>query len=55
MSSNQLPYDEVIDKNRETAKLDLPKKYCDSQYFKFLLYLHDVGKLFKPLSAMSLQ
>ena len=35
MSNIQLPYGEVIDKNRETAKLDLPKNYCNSQYFKF--------------------
>ena len=41
MSHIQLPYGEVIDGNRETVKLDLPKSYCASKYFKFSLYLHD--------------
>ena len=40
----QLPYGEVIDKNWEIVKLDLPKNYCMSEYFKFLLCLHDVEK-----------
>ena len=37
MSRIQLPYGEVevIDKNWETAKLDLPKNYLASEYFKF--------------------
>ena len=37
MSRIQLPYGEVevIDKNRETAKLDLPKNYRASEYFRF--------------------
>ena len=35
MSRMQLPYGEVIDKNRETLKLDLPKNYHASIYFKF--------------------
>ena len=45
MSRIQLPSGEAICENRETAKLDLPKKYCASEYFKFLLYLHDFKKL----------
>ena len=45
MSCIQLPYGEVIDKNRETAKLDLPKNYRASKYLKFLPHLHDVEKL----------
>ena len=40
----QLPYGEVIDRNRETVKLDPPKNYRASEYFKFLPYLHDVEK-----------
>ena len=44
MSRIQLPYGEIIDKNRETVKLDLPKNYCPSEYFKFSPYLHDVEK-----------
>ena len=40
----QLTYGEVTDKNTNTAKLDLPKNYRASEYFKFLLYLHDVEK-----------
>ena len=37
MSRIQLPYGEVevIDKNRETAKLDLSKNYRASEYFRF--------------------
>ena len=44
MSRIQLPCGEVIEKNRETAKLDLPKNYRVSEYFKFLPYLNDVEK-----------
>ena len=44
MSHIQLPYGEVIDKYRETVKLDLPKNYSASKYFKFLLYIHNVKK-----------
>ena len=40
----QLPYGEVIDRNRETVKLDPPKNYRASEYFKFLPYLHDAEK-----------
>ena len=40
----QLPYGEVIDRNRETVKLDPPKTYRASEYFKFLPYLHDAEK-----------
>ena len=43
MSRIQLPYVEVIDKNRE-AKLDIPRNYRASEYFKFLPYLNDVEK-----------
>ena len=39
-----MPYGEVIGKNRETVKLDPPKNYRASEYFKFLSYLHDVEK-----------
>ena len=42
MSRIELPYGEVTDKNREIVKLDLPKNYRASEYFKFLPYLHDV-------------
>ena len=31
MSRIELPYSEVIDKNRETAKLDPPKNYRASE------------------------
>ena len=44
MSRIQLPYGEVIDKNRETVILDLPKNYLESEYFRFLLYLSDVER-----------
>ena len=44
MSRIQLPYGEVIDKNRETVILDLPKNYLESEYFRFLLYLNDVER-----------
>ena len=44
MSRIQLPYGEVIDKNREAVKSDLPKNYRVGEYFKFLSYLHDVEK-----------
>ena len=30
--------------NRETVKLDLPKNYRASEYFKFLPYLYDLEK-----------
>ena len=40
----QLSYDEVIDKNRETVKVHLPKNYRASEYFKFLPCFHDVEK-----------
>ena len=40
----QLPYGEVIGRNRETVKLDPPKNYRASEYFKFLPYLHDAEK-----------
>ena len=40
----QLPYGEVIGRNRETVKLDPPKNYHASEYFKFLPYLHDAEK-----------
>ena len=40
----QLLYGEVIDRNRETVKLDPPKNYRASEYFKFLPYLHDAEK-----------
>ena len=43
-SRDQLPYGEVIDRNRETVKLDPPKNYRASEYFKFLPYLHDAEK-----------
>ena len=42
MSRIELPYGEVTNKNREIVKLDLPKNYRASEYFKFLPYLHDV-------------
>ena len=41
MSRIQLPYGEVINKNRVTIKLDLPKSYHANKYFKFLSNLHD--------------
>ena len=41
---DKVPYGEVIDKNRETVKLDLTKNYHPSEYFEFLPYLHDVEK-----------
>ena len=44
MSRIQLPYGEVIDKNRETVILDLPKNYLESEYFRFLSYLNDVER-----------
>ena len=44
MSRVQLPYGEVIGRNRETVKLDPPKNYRASEYFKFLPYLHDAEK-----------
>ena len=46
MSRIQLPYGEVIDKNRETVILDLPKnlKNLESEYFRFLSYLNDVER-----------
>ena len=45
MSCIKLPYGEVTDKSRKSAKVDLPKNnYCTSEYFKFLPYLHDVEK-----------
>ena len=40
----KLPYGEVIDKNRETAKLDLPRNYRATEYFQFLPYLNDAEK-----------
>ena len=44
MSRIKLPYGEVIDKNRETAKLDLPRNYRTTEYFQFLPYLNDGEK-----------
>ena len=44
MPPTQLPYGELIDKNRETVKLDLAKNYRASEYFKFLLYFLYVEK-----------
>ena len=44
MSCIQLLYGEVIDKNREIVKLELPKNYRGRVYFKVLPYLHDVEK-----------
>ena len=44
MSRIQLPYGEVIDKNRETVILDLPKNYLESEYFRFSSYLNDVER-----------
>ena len=44
MSRIQLPYGEVIDKNRETVILDLPRNYLASEYFRFLSYLNDVER-----------
>ena len=44
MSRIQLPYGEVIDKNRETVILDLPKNYLESEYFRFLSYFNDVER-----------
>ena len=38
MSRVQLPYGEVIGRNRETVKLDRPKNYRASEYFRFLPY-----------------
>ena len=47
MSRIQIPYGEVIDKNRETVKLDLPKNYRASEYFKLLLYLHEFSNFYQ--------
>ena len=44
MSCIQLPYGQVIDKNWETAKLDLPRDYHVREYFKVSPYLNDVEK-----------
>ena len=49
----ELPYGEVIYKNRETVKLYLSKSYRASECFKFLPYLHHV-EIFKLLSTTSL-
>ena len=38
MSRVQLPYGEVIGRNRETVKLDRPKNCRASEYFRFLPY-----------------
>ena len=47
MSRIQLLYGEVIDKNRETVKLDLQKNYSASEYFKLLLYLHEFSNFYQ--------